>query len=898
MIKEEAKKKIAELLSKYEQLTPAEIKNYHEAKTKQGFVLPLFQYLGWDISNINEVAPEEKVSKGRVDYAFKLHDVSHFYLEVKALKAELNKLEYKNQVITYAYNKGVTWAILTDFEGIKVFNAQTSQPFLNLEYKDYLTDFDKLWLLSKDSIQSGLLDKEAAKYGALPVAIPIEKRLYSQLRQWREQLFAQLYHYNPGLSFEQIDEIIQRFFNRIIFIRTCEDRGIEEKILLSAVHQWNTKGFKGELIESLREIFRKFDGYYDSDLFTLHPVDQVYVEGQTINNIINGLYEIPGGLASYDFSIIDADILGEVYEQYLGHVSTIVKQRAKETQRRKDLGLTTEPIIQVTAKKQVRKEHGIYYTPNFVTDYMVKETLGRLIKERNESDILNIKILDPACGSGSFIIRAYEELLNYHAGENATSVSELDPGERLTILTDCIFGVDFDKQAVEIARLNLLLRSLARREILPSLANNIREGDSLVSGTKEELKSYFGNNWLKRKPFQWEEEFRDIMAQGGFDVVMGNPPYGAEFDEQYRAYIKDTYPYSKDNMNSAMVFIEKGLSLTKEGGYFSFIIPKSLAYSQKWASGRKLILDKLGIACDTSKAFKEVLLEQMVIVVSHKFSHKRVYNTVNLKEDGTAEYISIHKDATSNTDTILMGLNEKELNIFNKLTSSKVFMRDISKTFRGAGYQRHLTKDPHGIPIYRGSHISRYYLRETMETIPQDKLTSAEKKVSTLCQPKILSQQILAHVTTPIDRIILMSTFDNKGVLTLDTIQNTVITDKKFDYKFITGLLNSKLWSWYAYRFIYSKAIRTMHFDEYYLGKFPLPPIDFSNAKHRDIHDDIVVSVDQMLELNDVFNRLSKYEAEQKQALQKKIKQTDITIDKLIYKLYELNDDEIGCIEK
>jgi type I restriction-modification system DNA methylase subunit len=190
-----------------------------------------------------------------------------------------------------------------------------------------------------------------------------------------------------------------------------------------------------------------------------------------------------------------------------------------------DLGFPSEPTFELTAKKERRKEHGIYYTPRFITDHIVKETVGRFLKERSHNEVLNIKILDPACGSGSFLIRAYDELLNYHAYRSGKSASELDQWERLPILIKNIFGVDLDMQAVEIARLNLLLRSLAKRETLPSLADNIRQGNSLISGTEEELKGCFGDNWRDKKPFNWEQKFEDVMADGGFDVVIGNPPY-------------------------------------------------------------------------------------------------------------------------------------------------------------------------------------------------------------------------------------------------------------------------------------------------------------------------------------------------------------------------------------
>lgn len=570
---EEAGKKISGLVAKYQNLSDKERKDYTEADTRRNFVEPLFGALGWDIYNKAEVSEEEKASRGRVDYVFKLQGVSRFYLEAKALRIDLNKQEFTKQVTTYAYNKGTTWAILSNFEDLRVFNAQTGQGCLSLAYSDYLSKLDDLWLLSRESFEKNALDAWAETHGVLPPRLGIEQRLYEQLRLWREELFTQLHHYNEKLTFIQIDEVIQRFFNRLIFIRTSEDRQIENRVLLGAVHEWRSSGRKGELIQVLQRIFHEFDGYYDSDLFALHLVDQVYIESTTVENIITGLYDIPRTVASYDFSVIDADVLGAVYEQYLGHVATIAKQRVQEAQARMNLGIATEPVFELTAKKQHRKEQGIYYTPKFVTDYIVKETVGRFIQEHNHHDIMNMKILDPACGSGSFLIRAYDELLRYHADQRGKSVLELDQFERLPVLTGNIFGVDLDMQAVEIARLNLLLRSLARREMLPTLADNIRCGNSLISGTEKELESYFGDGWRGKKPFHWETEFEKIMAAGGFDVVIGNPPYvriqtlPRDEADYYRKYYQSAF----GSFDMYVLFLEQGIRLLKPGGRLGFI---------------------------------------------------------------------------------------------------------------------------------------------------------------------------------------------------------------------------------------------------------------------------------------------------------------------------------------
>jgi type I restriction-modification system DNA methylase subunit len=381
-----------------------------------------------------------------------------------------------------------------------------------------------------------------------------------------------------GFSAEQVDEIIQKLFNRLIFIRTAEDRGIEEKGLLALLHQWKTAGAKGKLFDALRQLFKEYDGFYDSELFDQklqHLLDnpEIFIENDVIESIILGLYEIPGSMANYNFNDIDADVLGAVYEQYLGHVAEVMKQRAKEAQIKMDLGAFSKTYT-LTDKKERRKEHGIYYTPKFITDYIVRETVGRFLQENAgyRDKFHNIKILDPACGSGSFLIRAYDELLKYYANELKKPVDKLDQWERLPILTNSIFGVDLDKQAMEITRLNLLLRSLAHREPLPFLGNNIKQGNSLVSGTDSELEQYLGANWQNQHPFEWQNEFSDVMAKGGFDVVIGNPPYIRQeqlsefkplWQKNFECYdgVADIYVY----------FFERGIKLLKEGGYLAYI---------------------------------------------------------------------------------------------------------------------------------------------------------------------------------------------------------------------------------------------------------------------------------------------------------------------------------------
>jgi adenine-specific DNA-methyltransferase len=274
------------------------------------------------------------------------------------------------------------------------------------------------------------------------------------------------------------------------------------------------------------------------------------------------------------------DVLGQVYEQYLGYVAKAVKPKPKLQQ---TFFPVTNQQIEISAKIEKRRKGGIYYTPKWVTDYIVRQTINRFINEHNHHEILNMKILDPACGSGSFLIRAYDELLSYHAKIKKKSVADLNWQERIEILTRNIFGVDLDPQAVEIARLNLLIRALAQRLLLPSLENNIQCGNSLIFGTDEELYKLFGPNFKDVKPFNWNDKFADVMKSGGFDIVIGNPPYVMELRDnkdifrQLRATPLGN-KYYEAKMDIFYFFIEHGIDLLKSGGYLGFIV------QQYWVS--------------------------------------------------------------------------------------------------------------------------------------------------------------------------------------------------------------------------------------------------------------------------------------------------------------------------
>lgn len=623
--KAKAREQIGDLVARFEALSRAQKRAQKEEATKQGFILRLFQALGWDTTDsVNEVVPEEAASGGSVDYAFKTRDVSRFFLEAKRPRESLD--EWAQKSIFYALKRGIDWLVLTNFQELRLYYAlgDTDKPELliwkQLDCEDFEKEFETLWLLSKESFETGLIDEAARKDARLPrrVTLKVEDTLFKQFQRWREELLNQLLgwhnakHLRP-LTVDEAEDIVLRLFNRLVFIRNCEDRDIEERTLWAAVQDTEPKARKakttsatpqlsllpstpeGPLLHRLREIFSYYRGIYDSDLFGAtvkdrHLLDDpdIHLDDGKLRAVIEGLYKVPGRYAQYDFRHISADIMGRVYEMYLGIVPKAARQ-----QRQRQLWLeradgTVDNPIELEARRERRKAQGIYYTPDWVVDYIVRQTVGRALNELPSAQAQQIRVLDPACGSGSFLIRAYEEILGWYARTTtvAKSVAALDWNQRVTILTKHMYGVDLDSQAVEIARLNLMLTALAGKNALPLLRDNIKRGNSLIAGKPEELRQTFGE---EKHPINWPQDF---PPDGLFDVVIGNPPYVRiqGLDREEKHYYDATYSdVASGNYDLYLLFIRRALDLLRPGGYLGFIVPNKFFQAQYGAGLRGLL---------------------------------------------------------------------------------------------------------------------------------------------------------------------------------------------------------------------------------------------------------------------------------------------------------------------
>ena len=688
---------------------------YKEEEAKVEFINPLMEALGWDVHNkqglgpnFKEVVFEESLAVGKEtrapDYSFRLGGQLIYYLEAK--KPSVNIKDDRSpayQARRYGWSAKIPIVILTDFEEFAIYET-TSKPkeherastnrVLYYTYDEYVDKWDEIYsLFSKEAVQKELFQKfvddntSKTKRGTQS----IDDEFLKDIEKWRLLLARNIALRNKDLTLPELNLAVQLIIDRIVFFRMAEDRGIERYQTLYKLAE------SENIYQQLCEVFKKADLKYNSGLFhfSFTPDYSEFVDNITLHlNIDDGVFkEIFSDLyypkSPYEFSVISPEILGNIYENFLGSI----------------IRLTPSHQAKIEQKPEVKKAGGVFYTPQYIVDYIVENTVGELIKGKTPNQISKLRILDPACGSGSFLLRAYQKLLDYHleyyiglkkppkevyyVGKD--NVPRLTIREKKRILTNNIYGVDIDVNAVEVTKLSLLLKvledenkdvleqqqKLYQEKVLPNLSYNIKCGNSLIGTDILDQEELEHEDILKLNPFNWEHEFPLVFANGGFDAVIGNPPYirTQTMDKISIKYYKNNYSSSsKGNYDIYIVFVEKALQLLNTDGILGYILPHKFFTAKYGMPLRKMISEnknlKKIIHFGDQQVFNSATTYTCLLFLdkqdNNKFYFEKINNLNKFKSnyhDNVENYLSF--DNVSSDEWVFV--SGKEGSLFYKL---------------------------------------------------------------------------------------------------------------------------------------------------------------------------------------------------------------------------------------
>ncbi len=932
--------------------------NYNETQVRREFIDPFFEELGWDVANkqgyaeaYKDVIHEDAIKVGGVtkapDYCFRIGGARKFFLEAKKPSVNIQEdIHPAFQLRRYGWSAKLPLSILTDFEELAVYDCRVKPSkndkvshsrILYLKYTDYENRWEELaGIFSRNAILKGSFDKYVESNKGKRGTTEVDTAFLNEIENWREILARNIALRNPNLSQKELNFAVQQTIDRIVFLRICEDRGMENYGELMALR-------KGEAIyKRLFNLFKKADEKYNSGLFhfkkekdrencdILTPFLQI--DDKPLKDIFNNLYypESP-----YEFSVLSADILGQVYERFLGKV----------------IRLTSGHQAKIEEKREVRKAGGIYYTPTYVVDYIVKNTVGKLVEGKRpgpKGGVRNLKVLDPACGSGSFLIGAYQFLLDWHRDQYINDGAEkwskgkvpriyqsqkgewrLTTDERKRILLNNIYGVDIDHQAVEVTKLSLLLKVLEgedeqsigkqillfQERVLPDLSNNIKCGNSLIGSdfyNSKQISVFDEETIFRVNTFDWQTEFSDIMKDGGFDAVIGNPPYGALFLTQETDYLAKKYVSYEYQINSFILFIEQSGNLLRENGKVSFITPAVFLTQHYYSKIRNLILERFNIneiLVLNYKVFKQANIGDTCIFIFNNSLPKHNFIKYDILRDDLLDNI-----LTKEIDQQVFLKNPRyeffltyNLDLFSKIESVSTPLGIIANCIvgikpyqKGKGQPKQTTDNVINRPYDSNRKINELYKQYLIgKDIDRYCINPIEPRY--ICYGEWLAEP---RYSSPFDeeKIILRQTsdriravFDKNQYYNLNNIYNIYLKDKRYSYYYILGIINSTLMIYLYQRIVPEKAKLFAEIKKVNLAKLPIRTINFDDSEDIARHDQMVALVIQMLDFNERLI-LSKI-PQTREVLKRKIESIDKQIDNIVYGLYNLTNEEIKLVK-
>ena len=974
---------------------------YNETQVRLDFINPMFKALGWDMDNsagyaeayrdvIHEDAIKVGISTKAPDYSFRVGGQRKFFLEAKKPSVNVkDDVEPAFQLRRYAWSAKLPLSIVTDFEEFAIYDCRqkpdkndkaSKSRLFYCTFRDYAAKWDEIAaIFSKDAVFKGSFDKYAVSTKGKRGTTEVDSAFLEEIENWRNLLAHNIALRNANLTQRELNFAVQQTIDRIIFLRICEDRGIEPYGRLMALQNGVN------VYARLRELFRAADDRYNSGLF--HFTQEKHRAGApdelTLNLDIDDkpLKEIFKNLyypdCPYEFSVLGADILGSVYEQFLGKV----------------IRLTAGNRAVVEDKPEVKKAGGVYYTPAYIVQYIVQYTVGKLLEGKTSKQAAGIAILDPACGSGSFLIGAYQYLLDWYLARYLEDGAEkyskgkvarihsaaygawrLTTAEKKRILLEHIYGVDIDTQAVEVTKLSLLLKMLEgesneslnsqmklfHERVLPDLEHNIQCGNSLIGPDFYEGQLDLDDETAQRiNVFDWQAAFPQVFKVGGFDAVIGNPPYvRQESLGDFKNYFQSHYESFDGVADLYAYFMEKGVKLLKNGGLFSIIVSSSFLRTtygrtlrltlKKHAAVLRLV-DFGGLAVFANAKDTYVCIPLLQKGTQPKnIEVASVASLENLKLD---DYVRAHRYTVPNTrfnEDAWSLKSDDEAALFAKITKAgkplgeyveRSFFRGVTTGLNEAFVidtetkNRLVAQDKRSAelikPLLGGEDIRRYLFRETdkwliftrrgidiarypaiREHLAQWKEDLTPKKDKSAKRGRKPGRYEWYEIQ---DDVAYFEVFDDPKIFFPDIAKAPRFSLDEGDHylantayclgtddRYLLGILNSRLF-WFAISHISIPfGVRA---GEYryrliyqYMEKVPIRVIDSKNKNDRAVHDDIVKLVEKMLALH---QQLAAAKTPQDTTLlQRQIDAADKQIDQLVYQLYGLTDEEIALVEK
>jgi len=913
--------------------------DYKEEWVRKNFIDKFWIALGWDVNNERqhnpyqrEVRTEENVKIGgrirKADYAFlaaNFRDVC-FFVEAKKTALNIDNADDYFRTIRYGWNAQTIVSILTDFEHLRLLDCRykpdahtaLNQVTKKFHYTDYADaeKFGEIYdLFSRRAVLDGALEKFAANLPKPKAARrglsgggdkSVDEDFLAELDELRGELAQSFKNHNPQLTGDDLTEATQRTIERLVFMRFLEDKLIEPEAIVEKLGAHNS-AWVNFVSQS-----KRLNAIYNGIIFMPHEIidNANFVVDEKV--FARARERLSHTDSPYDFNSLPVHILGSIYERFLGKVITTTDERAR-----------------VEEKPEVRKAGGVYYTPAYVVRYIVENTVGKIIAGQSPDEIAKMRFADIACGSGSFLLGVFDELLRYHAAyynepanraealaagkrtkraacvENADGSLRLSLTKRKEILLNNIYGVDLDARAIEVAQLSLLLKLLedetaasakgrqseTRETLLPSLDKNIRHGNSLINWDILDGRSVERDEERELCPMDFAQAFPEVMKRGGFDAIIGNPPYGAALTAPARKHLSKAFKIG--TTDTAALMMLRAIELTKPAARVGLIVPKSFTFSSTWEHTRSALLDEICVLVDVGKVWKDVKLEQVICVFDKTPSTH--YQSLKRIDESFVGLGKVKKEDARHFNFYVNGLSCSEIHIGRKVLNAGVFLGDLTENKRGGMFQSLICESKEGIKAIGGKQLQRLCLVGQKGFNRRDEQLPPHAYVK---QNSILVQNIVAHITNPVDRIkiiaLIPSPEEATDIVILDTV-NQLVNRSNQSSTYLLALLHSRLINWYVYRFIYAKAIRTMHFDAPVSDKIPVRAIDFLNKADRARGDKIVHFTTQ---LSQTKKQLFEAETDREKNIYKRecgalIEQ----IDTVIYDLYGLTGDERALVE-